>query len=206
MGAVWRAARPPPASNGPIKPASAKGCDPRVFDHYINAARYKRVQRTPNGRTLARSAAMLFGCGDVGHRMGGTPNWTATFTRRGEMYGQRLWEGWNTQVSGSYIDIRKGKEGGQRLEAQDKKMYTGGCILQTCLFPLQVVEDFGQLEVCFGVTARHQQTYCRYLGVGNGSSGRRKPGRHHDFFLAFELLVSLAWRLALMGGVSEGGG
>ena len=48
-------------------------------------------------------------------------------------------------------------------------MYTGGCIIQACSFdvlPLQVVKNFGQLEVCFSIAARHQQTYCRYLGVG----------------------------------------
>ena len=41
----------------PIKPSLCSRLRFRVFDHYINAAGYKQVERTPSGRTSAGSVA-----------------------------------------------------------------------------------------------------------------------------------------------------
>ena len=65
--------------------------------------------------------------------------------------------------------VRKGEAGGQRLEVQATKIYTGGCIVQACSFNmplLQVVKNLGQLSVCFGIAARKKQTHRWYLGIG----------------------------------------
>ena len=75
--------------------------------------------------------------------MGGAPDWTATFTQRGEMCGRRLQGGWNAQVSGSCIDMHL-----------------------IDMLPSQIIEHFGHLGICFGVAAREQQAHCGYLWIG----------------------------------------
>ena len=86
---------------------------------------------------------MLLGRGNAGYGIGGASDWTVTSTRKGEMCGQMLRGGWNTQVSGGCIDMHL-----------------------IDMLPSQIIEHFGHLSICFGVAAREQQAHCGYLWIG----------------------------------------